>query len=168
MQPVGEDSFENAEQKGRGLGQVVRFALDSPALLKGTEVSFRSRIFKMPVKSFGFKLLSRLGVLKRKIRRHVRTEIAWFGIGEAQFVTHPGESSPWYGLESKRLMKKTGPKFVLGLAMDAMGYLLKPEFFDKSRNIPHADYLTKVSVGVKGGPAMMKVIEELSVEAEKE
>jgi hypothetical protein len=64
-------------------------------------------------------------------------------------------------LESKRLMAGEGPKLVLGLGMDAMGYLLKPEFFDKSRKIPHADYLTMVSVGAKGGPEMMDVVREL-------
>jgi len=45
--------------------------------------------------------------------------------------------------------------------MDAMGYLLKPEFFDKSRNLPHAGYLTTVSVGADGGPQMMAVVGEL-------
>jgi hypothetical protein len=103
-------------------------------------------------------------VLKRKIGKTVKTEIAWFEIGDAQFVTHPGESAPFYGLESKKLMQKPGPKFVLGLAMDAMGYILRPEFFDKTLAIPHSPYLTSMSVGKHGGPKMMQIIRELAAE----
>jgi hypothetical protein len=161
VQPVGPDAFEFADARGAGLGRAVLSALDTARADTARGIDFRSRVFRMSVHSVGFRLLSLLGVIDRRIGRRVKTEIAAFRIGPARFVTHPGESSPYYGLASKRLMPGDGPKFVLGLGMDAMGYLLKPEFFDKSRNIPHAGYLTMVSVGVKGGPEMMAVVGEL-------
>jgi hypothetical protein len=161
VQPVGPDDFGFADAQGAGLGHAVHAVLDTARADTVRGIDFRSRVFRMSVHSAGFRLLSLLGVIDRRIGRKVTTEIAAFRIGPARFVTHPGESSPFYGLESKRLMPGDGPKFVLGLGMDAMGYLLKPEFFDRSRNIPHAGYLTTVSVGVKGGPEMMAVVGEL-------
>ncbi len=162
VQPVGEATFENTFKTGAGLAQAALDALKTPLPLETPTIVFRSKKFEMPVSSFGFRLLSRLGVLKRKIGKTVKTEIAWFEIGDAQFVTHPGESSPLYGLESKKLMQKPGPKFVMGLAMDAMGYILRPEFFDKTQAIPHSPYLTSMSVGKHGGPKMMEVVRELA------
>lgn len=164
VQPVGEATFENTFKTGAGLAQAVLDALKTPSPLENPAIVFKRKKFDMPVSSFGFRLLSRLGVLKRKIGKTVKTEIAWFEIGDAQFVTHPGESAPFYGLESKKLMQKPGPKFVLGLAMDAMGYILRPEFFDKTLAIPHSPYLTSMSVGKHGGPKMMQIIRELAAE----
>lgn len=161
VQPVGPDDFGFADSRGAGLARAVCTALDKAPVDTARGIDFRSRVFRMTVHSVGFRLLSLLGVIDRRIGRKVTTEIAAFRIGPARFVTHPGESSPYYGLASKRLMPGEGPKFVLGLGMDAMGYLLKPEFFDKSRNLPHAGYLTTVSVGVSGGPEMMAVVGEL-------
>jgi hypothetical protein len=46
----------------------------------------------------------------------------------------------------------------MGLAMDAMGYIVKPYFFDTSRNIPHAEYLCSMSAGPQ---TMAKVMETL-------
>lgn len=165
VQPVGEATFENAHNKGVELAKVALQALHDGKMVQNPVIDYRSRVFEMPVSSFGFRLLSRIGVLKRKIRRTVTTEIAWFEIGNAQFVTHPGESSPYYSFESKKLMDKEGPRFVLGLAMDAMGYILKPDFFDKKRALPHAPYLTSMSVGKHGGPKMLEVIGELKQES---
>jgi hypothetical protein len=161
VQPVGPDAFDFADARGAGLGASVLTALERGQSDTLGGIDYRRRVFRMSVQSAGFRLLSMLGVIDRRIGRKVTTEIAAFRIGPARFVTHPGESSPFYGLESKRLMAGEGPKLVLGLGMDAMGYLLKPEFFDKSRKIPHADYLTMVSVGAKGGPEMMDVVREL-------
>jgi len=161
VQPVGPDAFDFADARGAGLGASVLTALEGGLSDTLGGIDYRRRVFRMSVRSVGFRLLSSLGVIDRRIGRKVTTEIAAFRIGPACFVTHPGESSPFYGLESKRLMSGEGPKLVLGLGMDAMGYLLKPVFFDKSSKIPHADYLTMVSVGVKGGPEMMDVVREL-------
>jgi hypothetical protein len=91
----------------------------------------------------------------------VETEVAAFHIGSAWFVTHPGETSPYYGLETKKLMPGSGPKFVLGLGMDALGYILKPAFFNSKPPLPHAPYLTGMSVGPQSGPLLMQGIQSL-------
>ena len=87
------------------------------------------------------------------------TEMAWFKIGNAQFITHPGETPPSYSMASKELMN-TEPKFVLGLGLDAMGYILEPKFFEDP-TVPHAEYLTRMSPGPDAGPKVMTVAEGL-------
>ena len=161
VQPVGEDSFENADAKGQGLASEVIRILKTSTAVTTAPVIFESRMFDMPVHSFGFKLLSTLGVLKRDIGRTVQTEVAWLRVGNIHFITHPGETSPYYGMETKKLFPQGDPVLVLGLAQDALGYLVRPEFFDEQQQIPHADYLTKVSVGKDGGPVMMREIQRL-------
>jgi hypothetical protein len=54
--------------------------------------------------------------------------VAWFSVGNAQFATHPGETSPAFSLQTKTLMK-TGPKFILGLGLDQLGYIIEQEKF---------------------------------------
>lgn len=54
-----------------------------------------------------------------------------------------------------------GPKFILGLSQDAMGYILKPEYFDDP-SLPHAPYLTGMSLGRNTGPLIMDELKKLS------
>lgn len=117
-------------------------------------IVFNHQRIKFPVENEGWKQLSAIGTINRAIQDSVETEIAWFAIGEAQFATHPGETAPYYGLETKKLMG-SGPKFILGLGNDALGYILKPSFFD-DKNIPYSEYLTSMSVGKPAGPLLMK------------
>jgi len=99
-------------------------------------------------------------VIKREIASTTTTEMAWFRIGEAQFITHPGETPPAYSFISKEMMGE-GPKFVIGLGLDAMGYILKPEYFEPETKLPHAEYLTRMSPGKEAGPMVLAKIEKL-------
>lgn len=165
VQPEYEiKNFDNAFIKGKGLADMVLSSLKISSIMDKVDIQFRSKVFGMPVSNQGFKQLSDLGVIKRTITDSVQTEIAWFGLGSAQFVTHPGETSPSYSIDSKKLMRTSGPKFVLGLGMDGLGYIVKPDFFDSSKKLPHAEYLTGMSVDKNAGIVIMNVIEELSSE----
>jgi hypothetical protein len=165
VQPEYEKkNFDNAFSKGKLLANMVLSSLKNSRIMDMVDIQFMSKVFGMPVSNQGFKQLSALGVIRRTITDSVQTEIAWFGLGSAQFVTHPGETSPSYSFDSKKLMKTNGPKFVLGLGMDGLGYIIKPDFFDPSKKIPHADYLTGMSIDKNAGIVMMNVIENLSSE----
>ncbi len=160
VQPVdGEGSFEKAEQRGRELGAEVIAAISAGDTLTSTALRFKSKLIKFPVDNEAWKQLSAIGTINRPIQDSVTTELVWFVIGESQFATHPGETAPYYGLETKKLMS-TGPRFVLGLSMDGLGYILKPSFFEDPA-IPHAEYLTSMSLGKQTGPMIMKTLEEL-------
>ena len=165
VQPEYEiKNFDNAFIKGKGLADMVLSSLKSSIIMDKVDIQFMSKVFGMPVSNLGFKQLSDLGVIKRTITDSVQTEVAWFSLGSAQFVTHPGETSPSYSIDSRKLMRTSGPKFVLGLGMDGLGYIVKPDFFDPSKKLPHAEYLTGMSVDKNAGIVMMNVIEELSSE----
>jgi hypothetical protein len=169
VQPENEEkTFENASNKGNGLADCVLQALDDEKNLEGTDIIFRRKEFRMPVSNPGFQQLAAMGVIEREITDSVLTEIDWFEIGNAQFVTHPGETSPEYSLDSKKLMLKSGPKFVLGLGNDGLGYIVKPEFFDSTFNLPHSGYLTGMSVDRNAGPLMMKIIGQLADEQKEQ
>jgi hypothetical protein len=162
VQPEHEPkTFEQAFFRGRGLADAVSQSLYSAKKLHGRRVGFRSRIFQMPVENMAFRALSATGVINRKLSDSVETEIAVFRIGDAVFATHPGETVPEMGLQTKAMMKNNGPRFVLGLSMDAMGYILKPYFFDSERKIPHAEYLCGMSAGKQTGPIVMQVLRTL-------
>lgn len=155
VQPEYEEkTHHQAFFRGDELANKVDFLLQTATPLKSNKLSFRSAIIEMPVANDNFRLLSQMGVVNRSFGETVTTEIAYFQIGEAAFATHPGETVPEMSHRTKSLMQNNGPKMVMGLGMDALGYILKPYFFDKEKKVPHSEYLCSVSVG----PAAMDVI----------
>ncbi len=155
-------TFEEAEKRGMELGEAVIAALKNAIPLEDNSLAFAARLWEVPVTNPVFKNLAAAHIIRRDIAEGVLTELAWFSIGEASFVTHPGESSPLYSLESKKLMRNKGPRFVLGLGMDELGYLLKPDFFEPDTSLHAAPYLTGMSPGRNAGSAMMRLIKELA------
>ncbi|MBL7874639.1 MAG: alkaline ceramidase [Cyclobacteriaceae bacterium] len=160
VQPVdGAGTFDKAFNRGRELADAVLSALPNATPLRSTAISFRKKQIRLPVENEAWKQLAAIGTIQRQIQDSVQTEVTWFTIGDAQFVTHPGETAPFYGLETKKLMGN-GPRFVLGLGNDALGYIIKPSFFT-DKNIPHSEYLTGMSVGKETGPLMMKALNSI-------
>lgn len=162
VQPEGiESSFENAYYWGSSLARYVNVLLKTPNQNRGKVITFKSQIVDLPMKNPNFIALSNAGVIKRNYGSTVTTEIACFNIGDAGFATHPGETVPAMSIASKAIMRNPGPKFVLGLSQDALGYILKPEYFDRSKNIPHSEYLTSMSVGPQTMEIILRTIEQL-------
>lgn len=159
VQPEHEaKTFDQAMFRGNGLAEANLLALSAGRQLEGSELRFNSRIFNLPVDNLGFRQLAAAGVIKRVMTDSVVTEAAVFRIGNACFATHPGETVPAMSLATKQMMPTDGPKFVMGLGMDAVGYILKPEFFDPEKKIPHAAYLCSMSAGKQTGPIIMAVL----------
>ena len=162
VQPEHEaKTFEQALMRGRGLAEANLLALSASHQIKGKELDFRSIKFNLPVENMGFRQLAEAGVINRKMTDQVETEQAIFRIGNGYFATHPGETVPAMSMATRKLMVTDGPKFVMGLGMDALGYILKPEFFDTEKKIPHATYLCSMSTGRQTGPIIIKKLEEL-------
>ena len=159
-------TFEEAEQKGKALATVVSNALKQSKMIEGKEISFSSRRFEMPVSNTALKQMAAAGIVRRDISEGTPTEVAWFSIGSAVFATHPGETSPLYSFATKKLMTNRGPKFVLGLGQDELGYILKPEFFDPLTKLHAASYLTSMSPGKEAGAAMMQVLADLAANSD--
>jgi hypothetical protein len=163
VQPEYEvKTFEQALFRGEQMADTVLNALLQFHELQNSSITYTSKQFEMPVSNPGFKMLSEAGVISRNIEKGTLCEIAWFSIGEAMFATHPGETIPAMGKATKELMRTNGPKFIMGLSMDALGYILSPDFFDPSKKIPHAPYLCSMSVGPEAMPLIMDVLRELA------
>jgi hypothetical protein len=153
VQPEGVPrTYEQANYYGTSLGKYVFGLTKNKNASKN--INFNSIKVDFPLSNPSFQMLSKAGIIKRDFGKTVSSEIAYFNIGDASFATHPGETCPALGLATKELMNNKGPKFVLGLSQDALGYIVKPSFFDLSKNIPHSEYLTGMSIG----PATMGII----------
>lgn len=153
--------FETAEKKGKDLAEAVIAALKSAKSLEGNTIDFRSQVFEMPVRNKALTALAYADVIHRDIADGTLTEIAWCSIGNAAFVTQPGETSPLYSLRTKQLLKNNGPKFILGLGMDELGYIIKPEFFREGTTLHASKYLKSMSPGKEASEVMMQVIGDL-------
>jgi hypothetical protein len=163
VQPEYEaKSFENVNKRGQELGTKITTALEVPIKLSSESIQFKSSIFNLPVSNVNFQQLTKMGVINRSITDSVRTEVAWFSIGNAQFVTHPGETTPTHSFESKRLMTNEGPRFVIGLGMDALGYILTPEFYEENPKVKHSEYLTGMSIDEEAGAVLIDHISSLA------
>jgi hypothetical protein len=157
-------SYANALKYGRSVGTFALQLLKQANTLKSTRLKFRSSAVRFPVDNNTFKTLSGMGVIRRSFGDSVRSEIAFFRIGNASFVTHPGETSPALGLYSRKLAERDGPVMVMGLSMDALGYILKPEYFKAGNEIPHSPYLTGMSIGPQTMPIIERVLRNLTEE----
>jgi len=123
---------------------------------------FAARQFDIPLENEGFNALIEAGVLDRRLfDGSIRTETAWFAIGDVEFITHPGETSPAHSLLSRELLGAEH-SFVLGLTLDALGYILKPEYFAPDATFPSADYLTATSVGPEAAPRLLEALRALA------
>jgi hypothetical protein len=159
IQPVDEGTFDRAFQRGRELAAATLTSYQASDTLSIDAIRLRSERVRFPVENAAWKQLAAIGTIQRTITDSVETELTWFAIGPAQFATHPGETAPYFGLETKRMMG-SGPRFVLGLANDALGYILKPVYFD-DKTKPHAEYLTSMSVGKPTGPLILEKLSKL-------
>jgi len=163
VQPEFEEkTFAAAEKRGRELADTGLKLLKNSRPLDSAIIRYKSKLIQLPVSNPGFKQLAALGVLDRPITDSVRTEIAWFSIGNVQFATYPGETTPVHSLETKALMRQKGPKMVIGLGMDALGYLLSPNFFNPQQPLPHTEYLLSRSIDPAAGPLLMEQLREIA------
>lgn len=128
------------------------------------DLAAQRREFVVPLKNPGFASLLEAGVLSRSLESGaIRTETAWIEIGDAVLMTHPGETSPQYSLDTRTLIGRHH-SFVLGLTGDALGYILKPEYFAEGASFPSAEYLTATSIGPDAGPLLMENVAALARE----
>ncbi len=163
IQPEFEPkTFEQADKRGRELGVVVENTLKNYTQMEQTDIVFKSKIFNFPVSNEGYKILSKAGVIDRLVGDSVQTEVAWFSLGNAQFVTHPAETSPIHSFQSKALMKNSGPKFVIEIGMDGLGYIVKANYFDSTSKMLNREYLTRTSVHRDAATILLGVVNELA------
>jgi len=154
-------AFDTIDTLGRGVAARVLAALEKPTPIATPNIRFATRKIQFEVANPGWKLMALLGLVDRPIGETVESELTWFALGNAQFATHPGETSPQHGFDTKAMMGNDGPRCVLGLTQDAIGYILKPSYFDEGTHVPHAEYLTSMSLGPTTAPDMLRTLREI-------
>lgn len=146
---------QGAQAAGKSLADFTRQILSTAKQIQVDKgIKFLSATVRLPVENKNWIMLSQVGTIKRQFTDSVSTDMAWFSIGDAHFATHPGETSPWLGLETRKLMPE-GTRFVLGLSQDALGYILKPDFFTDT-TYQHSGYLTSMSLGPQTTPVLLQ------------
>lgn len=156
----GDRSFELADRYGQGVADAAAKALGEGRPLSGDGIAYERTLVSFPPENEGWAALTESGLIDRDMKNGVATEIAWFRIGDAQFATHPGETPPAYSHKTKSWMTSE-PKFVIGLGLDALGYVLPPAWFESPDEYKHAEYLIATSVGPQTGPILLKTLEGL-------
>ena len=161
VQPSDKDGKPTtAFDRGHALATFTQKALQTPDTVQNSIVAYRAASVAFTVENEGWRQLAALGTIQRDIAETVTSEVVWFTIGEIPFITHPGETAPYYSLRSKELLG-TERAFVLGLGMDALGYIIKPIYFEDPTK-PHAEYLTRMSLGKNTAPTLLTAIEQLA------
>lgn len=161
VQPEGLPAhFDTAMYYGKKLAAQALGQLEKGTELKADQLLFKRKMLELPVANQGFRMLARAGVIKRNFKETVPTEIAYFQVGQAAFITHPGETPPALSLQCRKWIGQQ-PVVVMGLAMDALGYILKPSFFEPGNTIAHSKYLTSMSLGPQTLPLLEMAIQAL-------
>jgi hypothetical protein len=163
VQPVkGERTFALADGYGAEIARAALDALATAAPSLQPRLEFRRQGFEIPLENPGFTALLDAGVLNRPLYDgRLRTEVAYLALGDLTLATHPGETSPTHSLDTRRMLGGEHT-MVLGLTQDALGYILKPEYFSPGNALPSSDYLTATSVGPQAAPRMLEALVALT------
>jgi hypothetical protein len=155
--PPGE-AWPEAERIGITLAEKALEALADAEFIENAPITFRQKLFRVPMENEGFKALIAAGILPGDtlMDGDVLAEVSRFTLGPAEFLTLPGEVLPNIGLFLKRKMSGQ-PKFLLGLTGDALGYILTPEDY----GLKLYAYESSVSIGSEMGRRMEEALMEL-------
>ncbi len=164
VQPLqGDRSHELAQKLGADLANATQQVLNDAEPNPPMPLTFASSALALPLDNWPMRVLMWFGLIERDVvDGGVATAVARFTVANAEFVTHPGETSPYFSKASRELMTHRHG-FVMGLTQDALGYILKPDYFENPDKYPHGDYLTSVSVGKDAGPRLMEALATLKL-----
>ncbi len=155
--PKGEN-WPAAESIGTSLGKRVLELIATAETAPDAPITAERKVFEVPLENPRFRALVALKIFP-KAEMHgnnLVTEVARITIGDAEFLTLPGEVLPNIGIYLKTLMKGR-PKFLLGLTGDELGYILTPEDYP----LELYSYEASVSVGSQLEPLMVQNLRQL-------
>lgn len=171
-------SYPKAEATGTTLAMLILNALDKAEELQGG-IALQAKTIELPLDNTDFRLGVALGVVDAGYSSwgKLRTEIAAWRIGEASFLSIPGEIYPElvnggveipHGADFKltkpletpplRTLMRGKYKFVIGLSNDEIGYILPKSQWDVEPPFTYAEkerpYGEVNSVGPETAPLL--------------
>jgi len=157
--PKGEN-WQAAETVGTSLGKRVLelLELEGTPAVRNVPITAARRVFEVPLDNPNFKALVGLKIFPKSEMKgaNIVTEVCRITIGDAEFLTLPGEVLPNIGFYLKSLMHGR-PRFLLGLTSDELGYILTPEDY----GLELYRYEASVSVGSQLEPLMVQNLRAL-------
>jgi len=147
-----EPSFEKTRTLGEQIAMLAMTAISTTDTLDQMPgIDLEARSIQLPLKNKNFRIASSIGLIERGMPElfQTRTEVAAFNIGDASFLSMPGEMYPeilYGGIESPPGQDiETDPveipalqekmprqyKFYLGLANDEIGYIIPKSEWDE-------------------------------------
>jgi hypothetical protein len=181
-----EPSFEKARVQGTQVALVALRALNGNTdSLKTGNITLYAKTLDLPLTNSIFRLGASLGILDRGMNGWMRlqTEVAYFKLGPASFITMPGEIYPEIvngGIEAPgeqdfniapvetppvRNLMPGKYKFVFGMTNDMIGYIIpKSEWDEKAPFIygeEQSPYGEINSVGYDTAPILYKEVSEM-------
>jgi hypothetical protein len=133
-----ERTYASAEEMGLKLATIVKelaATAQSPATF---EFQADQREVQIPLSNFKFKLLF-AGKEDRLTKGRVHTDMIYIKLGEAQFVSLPGELLPEVSFEILEHMHGF-PRVLVGLGNDQLGYMIPPydfrdDYYEESMSV---------------------------------
>jgi len=163
----GDRSFDLADKYGREIATEAIAALDQARTIANPSIQFASTTVSIPVANEGWKQLSQIGVLPMQVTDTIETDIAAVRLGDVAMATHPGETAPEHSRRTREMLNAE-TTMVIGLGLDALGYILKPDYFANPDEYPHAEYLMMTSVGPAAAPKMMEGLRVVTASVKSE
>ena len=182
-----EPSFDKVRAQGLSLAQMVTGALRSPDTVRVERggITLRAATVNLPLDNRLFRLGAAMGLFNRGLTGWMkfRSEVAFWQLGPASFLHHPGELYPEIadgGIEAPEGQDfDTGPvetpplrdimpgqfKFITGLSNDMIGYIIPKSQWDSKpphtygyENSPYGEIN---SLGPETGPLLHSAMMEL-------
>jgi hypothetical protein len=164
----GADQYERAYAMGKLLSDTVVAALPNAVEFKRFDILHKAAHFSCQAAGAYFVFVwENFDMPKRYVSNGPddsliidNLEVSWHRLGDVEFAAFPGEGTPEYSLRLKDRMVSEG-RFVVGLANDAVGYLLDPESLAADTSGQLAGYEAKMGLGAPGGPCCFTAMESL-------
>jgi len=183
-------SFAKTKALGEHIAIMSLWAMDkAEEIISNSNISLRAKTINLPLDNTMFRIAGGIGLLQRGLPElfNTRSEIAALKIGDAMFLSIPGEIYPeiiYGGIEApegqefdiapievppiQEIIKETH-KFYLGLSNDEIGYIIPKSEWDVEKpylyNSKRDTYGEENSLGPETGPIIYKelvsVIREL-------
>ena len=152
------EAWPEAMRIGGILADSAIKAIESGRWQLSSDIQFYRKEVIAPLENSEFEIACRSGMLHVNIspEGNLITEVCCFKVGNAQFVTLPGEALPDIGLRLKRAMYGE-PRFLLGLTGDSLGYILSDKDYGASRY----SYESSMCVGINTGSILEQTALEL-------
>ncbi|MBI2451088.1 MAG: hypothetical protein HYV52_01990 [Parcubacteria group bacterium] len=145
------NDWGTVEINGQLLSEKIFSALKNKEEEKNPEIVVRQKLIKVPMEDWKFKMMIFLGVIeeRRDNEGKIETEVNSIRIGQAVFLTIPGEAMPNIGQALRQVLAihKVKRRFILGLVNDELGYII----FKNDWQAKKYPYQMRVSVGPEIG-----------------